>query len=71
MGDLCRLQHMGRQHLFHGGEKPGGPEWVHENEAALAFAGAMAGEGVVFATVRPGKARSTSMAGQDGLAGGG
>jgi formylmethanofuran dehydrogenase subunit E len=50
VGDLCRLQQMGRHHLYVTEENQVGPEWVHENEAALAFAQAMAGEGVVFAT---------------------
>ena len=48
VGDLCRLQQMGRQHLYVTEENQVGPEWIHENEAALAFATAMAGEGVVF-----------------------
>lgn len=48
VGDLCRLQQMGRGHLYLAEDNQPGPEWVHENEAALAFAGAMAGEGVRF-----------------------
>jgi formylmethanofuran dehydrogenase subunit E len=48
VGDLCRLQQMGRQHLYVQEENQVGPEWVHEDEAALAFAGAMAGEGVII-----------------------
>jgi formylmethanofuran dehydrogenase subunit E len=56
VGDLCRLQQMGRQHLYVAAENPVGPEWVHENEAALAFAQAMAGEGVACDTLpREGK----------------
>jgi formylmethanofuran dehydrogenase subunit E len=50
VGDLCRLQQMGRQHLYVTDDNKVGPEWVHEDEAALAFAQAMAGEGVSFAT---------------------
>ena len=51
VGDLCRLQQMGRHHLYLEQENQPGPEWVHEDEAAAAFAEAMAGAGVVF--VRP------------------
>jgi len=48
VGDLCRLQQMGRRQLYVAEENQMGPEWVHENEAALAFARAMAGEGVTY-----------------------
>ncbi len=66
VGDLCRLQQMGRQYLFVAEKNQVGPEWVHEDEAALAFAGAMAGEGITLATPpREGKVNLT--AGQDGL----
>ncbi|MCE5333169.1 MAG: FmdE family protein [Desulfobacteraceae bacterium] len=47
-GDLCRLQTMGRQHIYVEEEGGAGSGWVHENEAALAFANAMAGDGVRF-----------------------
>jgi formylmethanofuran dehydrogenase subunit E len=46
-GDLCALQRMGRQRVYVQEEpSPGAADWVHEDEAALAFGGAMAGEGV-------------------------
>jgi formylmethanofuran dehydrogenase subunit E len=47
-GDVCRLQQMGRQTVYvqELNEIPEG--WVHENEAAMAFAQAMAGEGISF-----------------------
>ncbi len=45
-GDVCRLQHMGRAHVYLEQDTPEG--FVHENDAALAFAKMMAGEGVVF-----------------------
>lgn len=48
VGDLCRLQTMGRRRVYVLEDNPPHPEWVHENEAALAFAEAMAGEGVAF-----------------------
>ena len=47
-GDLCRLQQMGRHSVYVDGPEAHDPEWVHENEAALLFAGKMAGEGVTF-----------------------
>ncbi len=66
VGDLCRLQHMGRRQLYLAEDNQLGPEWVHENEAAEAFAGAMAGEGVVFAgPPREGKINLT--AGREGF----
>jgi formylmethanofuran dehydrogenase subunit E len=45
-GDICRLQRMGRHHLYVEDEDsaPAG-EWVHEDEAALAFAQGLAGPG--------------------------
>ena len=45
-GDLCRLQQMGRNQIYIRGEELPPSWWVHEDEAALAFAEAMAGEGV-------------------------
>jgi formylmethanofuran dehydrogenase subunit E len=48
VGDLCRLQHMGRQRIYVEEADVSETEWVHENQAALAFAEAMAGEGVRF-----------------------
>jgi formylmethanofuran dehydrogenase subunit E len=66
VGDLCRLQQMGRQHLYVVCEDGPGPEWVHEDEAALAFARAMAGEGVIF-TDHPREGKVNLLAAQDGL----
>ncbi|HWR03488.1 MAG TPA: FmdE family protein [Humidesulfovibrio sp.] len=45
-GDVCRLQTMGRAHVYLEQETPSG--FIHENEAALAFAKLMAGENVTF-----------------------
>ena len=50
-GDVCRLQSMGRQAVYVSGKEDVGPEWVHEDEAAHAFAHAMAGDGTE--TVEP------------------
>ncbi len=66
VGDLCRLQQMGRQQLYVAEENPVGPEWVHENEAALAFAQAMAGEGVVCDTF-PREGKVNLLAARHGL----
>jgi formylmethanofuran dehydrogenase subunit E len=66
VGDLCRLQQMGRRHLYVVSEDGPGPEWVHEDEAALAFARAMAGEGVTF-TDPPREGKVNLVAAQDGL----
>ncbi|MGA9756040.1 MAG: FmdE family protein [Desulfobaccales bacterium] len=66
VGDLCRLQQMGRRHLYVMSEDGPGPEWVHEDEAALAFARAMAGDGVTF-TEPPREGKVNLLAAQDGL----
>ena len=49
-GDLCRLQQMGRSQVYVQESALPGEEWVHENEAVLAFAQRMAGSGVRFET---------------------
>ena len=66
VGDLCRLQQMGRQHLYVLEDNQVGPEWVHEDEAALAFARALAGEGVTF-TEPPREGKVNLLAARDGL----
>ena len=58
-GDVCRLQKMGRMHLYVQDEP--GIEWVHEDDAAIRFATVMAGEGVSFSTPpREGKINFTA-----------
>ena len=47
VGDVCRLQQMGRYRVYVAEDLPEN-EWVHENEAALAFARRMAGPGIRF-----------------------
>jgi len=48
-GDLCRLQHMGRTSVYVAEEQSlPADEWIHENQAALAFAQRMAGPGVAY-----------------------
>ncbi|GBC62121.1 trehalose-binding protein [Desulfonema ishimotonii] len=65
-GDVCRLQQMGRQHLFLNDEDNPDGEWVHENDAAVAFARRMAGEGVIFKEP-PSEGKITFTAARDGL----
>ena len=53
-GDVCRLQQMGRANVYLEQDAPSG--FVHENEAALAFAHLMAGDNVLCdETPREGK----------------
>jgi formylmethanofuran dehydrogenase subunit E len=66
VGDLCRLHQMGRHHLYVMDDNQLGPEWVHEDEAALAFARAMAGEGATF-TEPPREGKVNLLADRDGL----
>ncbi len=49
-GDLCRLQQMGREYLYAARGDIDASRWIHENEAAAAFAEKMAGPGVRFDT---------------------
>ncbi len=66
VGDLCRLHKMGRQNVYVLEDKEVGKAWVHEDEAAAAFAGAMAGEGVTFSTP-PREGKVNLLAARDGL----
>ena len=45
-GDVCRLQQMGRNRLYVEQTDIDNAQWVHEDQAAEAFAKAMCGEGV-------------------------
>ena len=64
-GDVCRLQHMGRNRVYIDEGLPDG-EWVHEDDCARAFGRGLAGEGVGIAgEVREGKANL--VAERDGL----
>lgn len=65
-GDICRLQKMGRQNIYVAEKNEIGPEWVHEDEASLAFAQALAGEGVKVDGV-PQEGKITLVAEIDGL----
>lgn len=48
--DLCRLQKMGRSSVYIQEDAPQDEGWVHENEAALAFASRIAGPGIGYET---------------------
>jgi formylmethanofuran dehydrogenase subunit E len=65
-GDLCRLERMGRQQVYLEEDNGTLVDWVHENEAALAFAKAMAGEGITFSNL-PREGRIDLLAERDGL----
>lgn len=55
-GDLCQLHRMGRYHVYVAGPQADLANWIHEDEAAQAFAQALAGPGVGFTgPVREGK----------------
>ncbi|MFP3868608.1 MAG: FmdE family protein [Desulfobacteraceae bacterium] len=45
-GDLCRLQQMGRQHVYLMPQSQPEDDWIHEDEVAVMFGEAMAGAGV-------------------------
>jgi formylmethanofuran dehydrogenase subunit E len=57
---------MGRQSLYVIEENQINPEWIHEDEAALAFGRSMAGEGVTF-TEPPSEGKVNFTAERDGL----
>jgi len=65
-GDVCRLQQMGRHHIYVEEDNQFGSEWVHEDEAALAFGRAMAGEGVSY-TEAPTEGKVNFTAKRNGL----
>lgn len=66
VGDLCRLHQMGRAQVFVAEEALPGNEWVHENEAVLAFARRMAGPGVTH-TSTPSEGKVEFLAQRTGL----
>ncbi len=65
-GDVCRLQQMGRHNIYVEEDNQFGPEWVHEDEAALDFGKVMAGEGVSY-TKAPTEGKVNFKATRDGL----
>jgi formylmethanofuran dehydrogenase subunit E len=65
-GDVCRLQQMGRDRVYTLEGTKSDSAWIHEDEAALAFAAAMAGDGVAY-TEEPSEGKIDFKALQDGL----
>ncbi|MDZ7761564.1 MAG: FmdE family protein [Desulfovermiculus sp.] len=65
-GDLCRLQQMGRTSVYVQEETLDLQDFVHENDAALAFARHMAGEGISYAAP-PKEGKVNFQAESDGL----
>ncbi len=65
-GDVCRLQRMGRNRLYVQEAAIVQEGWVHENDAVLAFAESMAGQGVAF-DPRPREGKINFTAERDGL----
>ncbi len=66
VGDICRLQQMGRMHVYVQDQAEVSSQWLHENEAAQAFAAAMAGENVEL-RLPPREGRVDIVAAVDGL----
>lgn len=66
VGDICRLQQMGRFHVAVQGGSASTEGLVHENEAAEQFARRMAGLGVTY-SLPPHEGKIDFMAGIDGL----
>lgn len=61
-----RLRDMGKRHIYLAAGSDPGPDWAHENEAAVAMAKAMAGEGVRFSEP-PREGKITFIAERNGL----
>jgi len=68
VGDICRLQQMGRQNIYTvaANKNLSDSDWVHEDEAVLGFAKAMAGEGVIFKEP-PSEGKINFIAATDGM----
>ncbi len=47
IGDVCRLQHMGRSNVYTAENAPNVEDWVHEDTVVQEFAKLMPGQGVV------------------------
>ena len=65
-GDLCQLHRMGKRHVYVEDGKSLGNDWIHENDAALAFAKAMAGQNVGY-TDQPSEGKVNFKALRDGM----
>ncbi|MFP4587059.1 MAG: molybdopterin-binding protein [Desulfohalobiaceae bacterium] len=65
-GDVCRLQQMGRNTVYVQDQADELGDWVHEDQAALEFARAMAGPGVEYDS-RPKEGKINFRAARQGL----
>ncbi len=65
--DIVLLKKMGKEKIYVVDEHADLSEWVHENEAAVAFAGAMAGEGIKLPEAPPIEGKIDLTAARDGL----
>jgi formylmethanofuran dehydrogenase subunit E len=65
-GDVCRLQHMGKNRIFVQEAAAQATDWVHEDEAAMAFGAALAGPGVGLEAL-PREGKIHLVAERDGL----
>jgi len=66
-GDVCRLQAMGRMRVYLMEDNEPGHDWVHEDEAAKAFAHGLSADGSLAAKGPPREGKITLAATQDGL----
>ena len=66
IGDVCRLQRMGKNHIYLTQENPVGGEWVNEDQAAISFAAAMTGNGLSVCG-KPSEGKVNIEASMDGL----
>ncbi len=66
-GDLCRLQRMGRMHVYLADDAAPGPDFVHEDDAAKALAEALCESGAIATAGPPREGKITLVAARSGL----
>lgn len=66
VGDVCRLQQMGRNRVYIDEEKGADPDWVHEDTVAEYFSQMMAGDGTI-PEGKPSEGKINLKAERDGL----
>ncbi|EPR44518.1 formylmethanofuran dehydrogenase subunit E region [Desulfovibrio sp. X2] len=66
-GDVCRLQAMGRMRVYLLENNEPGEEWVHEDDAARAFAHGLSADDAIVAKGEPREGKITLLAARDGL----
>ncbi len=66
IGDVCRLQHMGRSRVYTAENAPNDAEWVHEDIAVQEFASRMPGKNVILEGA-PHEGKINFKAGKSGL----